>query len=188
MIRGLISAAVVVASLATAHAADLEGISMPDIRVMDGTRMRLNGMGLRTYSIFGVHIYVAGLYLERRSGNPDSILHSREKKLLDIRFLSDVDAEKARQAWQDGFASNCQPPACDLDPRDVQRFLEAVPAIHRGDKTAMFFTPRGVEVTFNGRPLGNITDQHFAETLLATFIGPVPPTPLLKRELLGVAE
>ena len=30
--------------------------------------MRLNGIGLRTYSILGIPIYVAGLYLERRSG------------------------------------------------------------------------------------------------------------------------
>jgi hypothetical protein len=49
----------------------------------------------------------------------------------------------------------------------------------------LLFTSRGVDVTFNGRPLGDITDRHFAETLLATFIGPVPPTAQLKRELLG---
>jgi hypothetical protein len=33
--------------------------------------------------------------------------------------------------------------------------------------------------------MGDIADPHFAETMLATFIGPEPPTPRLKRELLG---
>jgi hypothetical protein len=185
MVRGLILAVIALVPCAAVGAATLDGVAMPEIRVTDGTRMRLNGMGLRTYSIFGLHIYVAGLYLEQRSNDSASILRSPERKLLDIRFLRDVDAVDARKAWQDGFANNCRPPECYLDPRDVERFLAAIPPIHRGDETMMLFTPKGVDVTFDGRPLGDITDPHFAETLLATFIGPVPPTPRLKRELLG---
>jgi hypothetical protein len=188
MLRSLILAAVALAPFSATYAADLDGVVMPDTRVTDGTRMRLNGIGLRTYSIFGVHIYVAGLYLERQSDNPDSILHSSERKLLHIRFLRDVDAQDARKAWQDGFESNCRRPGCDLNPRDVQQFLSAVPPIHKGDETTLFFTSRGVGVTYNGRSMGDINDPHFAETMLATFIGPVPPTPQLKRELLGGAE
>ncbi|HEY4174454.1 MAG TPA: chalcone isomerase family protein [Rhodopila sp.] len=188
MVRGLILAVIALASPAVAGAATLDGVAMPEVRVADGVRMRLNGIGLRTYSIFGLHIYVAGLYLEQRSNNSVSILHSPERKLLDIRFLRDVDAADARQAWVDGFANNCRLPECYLDPRDIQRFLAAVPPIHQGDETMLLFTPKGVDVTFDGRPLGDIADPHFAETLLATFIGPVPPTPRLKRELLGSRE
>ena len=188
MVRRLILAVVVLAPFSAVHAAVLDGILMPDIRMVDGTRLRLNGIGLRTYSILGIHIYVAGLYLEQRSDNPDAILHSPERKLLEIRFLRDVDAEDARKAWRDGFANNCRLPECYLDPRDVERFLTAVPPIHKGDETMLFFTSKGVEVTINGRPMGDITDAHFAATLLATFIGPVPPTPRLKRELLGGQE
>jgi hypothetical protein len=188
MIRGLILAGIVLAPCSVAYAATLDGVTMPDVRVMDGTRLRLNGIGLRTYSIFGIHIYVAGLYLERQSDDSASILHSTQRKLLDIRFVRDVNVADARKAWQDGFNDNCQLPGCYLDPHDVERFLAAVPPIHRGDETMLSFTSRGVDVTFNGRELGAITDRHFAETLLATFIGPVPPTPRLKRELLGGQE
>jgi hypothetical protein len=185
MIRGLILAAAVAAHASPAAAAVLDGVAMPDIRVVDGTRLRLNGIGLRTYSIFGIHIYVAGLYLEHRSDNPDRILHSPERKMLDIRFLRDVDGENAQKAWRDGFASNCRLPACYIDPRDIERFLASVPPIHKGDETTMVFTPKGVNVTINGQKIGDISDGHFAETLLATFIGPVPPTPELKRALLS---
>jgi hypothetical protein len=188
MVRDLILAAVALAPLAAAHAADLDGVAMPDVRVADNTRMRLNGMGLRTYSVLGIHIYVAGLYLERRSDDPDSILHSSERKLLDIRFLRDVGAEDARKAWRDGFDNNCRPPGCYLDARDVERFLAEVPSMHKGDETTLLFTSKGVEVTFNGRPMGDIPDPHFATTMLATFIGPMPPTHRLKRELLGGPE
>ena len=155
MVRGLILAAVIVVTLSVAHAADLEGVSMPDTRVVDGTQMRLNGIGLRTYSALGIRIYVAGLYLERRSGDPDTIIHSQQRKLLDIRFLRDVDAEDARKAWRDAFEQNCKAP-CYLDPHDVQRFLAAVPSVHKGDDSTLLFTSKGVHVTFNGRLMGDI--------------------------------
>jgi hypothetical protein len=184
MIRGLVFVAIALAPLSVAHATELDGVAMPDTRVADGTEMRLNGIGLRTFSILGIRIYVAGLYLERRSADPDTILHSPERKLLDIRFLRDVDAADARKAWRDGFEQNCKTP-CSLDPRGVQQFLAAVPAIHKGDETQLLFTSKGVDVTHNGRPMGDIADPHFAEVMLATFIGPEPPTPRLKRELLG---
>jgi|SRR5271166_368761 len=187
MARTLILAVVALATLSVARAAELEGVSMPDARVADGVPMRLNGIGLRTFSILGIRIYVAGLYLERRSDNPDAILHSPDRKLLDIRFLRDVGAEDARQAWKDAFEQNCKAP-CYLDPRDVERFLAALPSVHRGDESTLLFTTRGVAVTFNGRPMGDIADPHFAEIMLGTFIGSEPPTPRLKRELLGLRD
>ena len=49
----------------------------------------------------------------------------------------------------------------------------------------MVWTSKGAVVTFNGKPLGDINDPRLAETLLRTFLGPVPPSPRLKRELLG---
>jgi hypothetical protein len=105
-----------------ARAAELSGVEIPDVRSVGGTTMRLNGIGLRTYSLLRVPIYVAGLYLERPSNNPDAILHSTSGKLLDIRFLRDVDADEARKAWRDGLEHNCKSP-CSLDPGDVDRFL-----------------------------------------------------------------
>ena len=187
MVRALILAAVALAPVSVAHAAELDGITMPDARMANGTQMRLNGIGLRTYSLLGIRVYVAGLYLERQSANADTILRSPETKLLDIRFLRDVDAEDARKAWRDGFEQNCRPP-CYLDPHDVQRFLAAVPSMHRGDESTLLFTSKGVRLTLNGQPVGDISDPHFAETILATFIGPEPPTPRLKRELLGFRD
>jgi hypothetical protein len=166
MFRGLIIASIGLILLSVGHAAELDGVVMPETRVANGTQVRLNGIGLRTYSILRIRIYVAGLYLERRSDNPDAILHSTEVKLLDIRFLRDVDAENARKAWRDGFEGNCKAP-CYLDPSDVQRFLAAVPSMHEGDESTLLFTSHGVRVTFNGRPIGDITDPHFAQTVTA---------------------
>ena len=170
MVRGLILAAITLAALSVARAADLEGVSMPDALVVDGTQMRLNGIGLRTFSVLGVRIYVAGLYLERPNGNAEAIIHSPDTKLLDIRFLRNVDAQDARKAWQESLEQNCRAP-CHLDPNDQQRFLAAVPSVRRGDASTLLFTARGVRITLNGPPLGDVPDRQFAELMLATFIG-----------------
>jgi hypothetical protein len=184
MIRACIAVAVALAAISGTGAAELDGVALPDVQVANGTTMRLNGIGLRTYSVLGIPIYVAGLYLERRSDDPDSILHSPQTKLLEIRFLRDVDAKDAQQAWRESLEQNCKSP-CYLDPRGVGRFLAAVPGVHNGDKSTLLFTPRGVRITLNGRMMGDIGDPHFAEVMLSTFIGQEPPTPRLKRELLG---
>jgi hypothetical protein len=144
-------------------------------------------LAFATYSILGIPIYVAGLYLERRSDDPDTILRSPERKLLDIRFLRDVGVEDARTAWRDAFKQNCKTP-CYLDPGDVQRFLAALPFVRKGDESTLLFTAKGVVVKFDGRPMGEISDPHFAEVMLGTFIGAEPPTLRLKRQLLGLRD
>ena len=107
--------------------------------------------------------------------------------LRDASFLRDVDAEDARKAWKESFEQNCKPP-CHLDPSDEQRFLAAVPSVHKGDASTLLFTSKGVHVTLNGRLMGDIADPQLAQLMLATFIGAEPPTPRLKRELLGFRD
>lgn len=184
-ITGLIAALLVMWPAAAPSAAELAGVTLPDSRMADGTKLILNGIGLRTFSILQIKIYVAGLYLAERNSNPESILRSREPKVLDIHFLRDVDAEAAHKSWRAGFANNCRPPECTVDQRDVEQFIARVPAVRDGDESMMVFTSKGVRVTFNGQLMGDITDTHFAEVLLRTFLGPEPPTQRLKRELLG---
>ncbi len=169
---------------APADAAVLDGVSLPDSVTVAGRLLTLNGIGLRTYSIVGIRIYVAGLYLQQPSSDPAAILRSPEIKLLDVQFLRDVDASDARRSWREGLQDNCVLP-CRLPPSEVARFLAAVPSVRRGDRSTLLFTPGRLDVTFNGRPYGTIDDPLFAEIVLATFLGPAPSSPGLKRALLG---
>jgi hypothetical protein len=166
-----------------AHAAKLGDVQMPDTLQVDGKTLHLNGYGLRKYSIFGIHIYVASLYLEHLSTNPEEIIRSPETKLLSVRFERNVSANAARKAWRIGLANNCTAP-CHLDPNDVERFLADVPAMHNGDNYSLLFTRDGANVTVSGRPIGAISQPQFAKAMLATFLGPKPASARLKRELL----
>jgi hypothetical protein len=165
-------------------AAEMHGVAMPETGQLRGTPLLLNGIGLRTYSWLRLQVYVAGLYLERRSHDAAAIMGSAEKKLLVIHFLRDIDADRARASWREGFADNCRPP-CHLEPADVERFLAGIPAFRAGDVSTFAFSPDRLEITVNGTVMGTINDPLFARVILGNFIGNVPSTEDMKRELLG---
>ena len=188
--RGLLAVTIAVMLLAAgvrADAAELHGVDMPETQKLAGTQLHLNGIAVRTYSWLRVNIYVAGLYLERATHDAEQILRSNDRKLLRVRFLHDVDADQAREAWREGFENNCRPP-CRLAADDIARFLRNVPAMRAGDETLLAFDPGGLEIVTNGRRIGLISDRMFATAVLATFIGPEPPTAQLKAGLLGVEK
>ncbi len=182
--RTLILSAIVLSVGCVARAADLDGMQLPDAVEADGRTLRLNGYGLRTYSLLGIHIYVAALYLQHLSTDPEEILRSPETKLLIVRFERSVSAEAARKAWREGLENNCRAP-CQLDPDDVARFLAEMPAMHAGDNYSLLFTPRGTTVTVSGQQVGVVSRPEFAAAMLATFLGPRPASAKLKQELLS---
>ena len=167
----------------TAQAAELDGVQVPDTVQVDGKTLHLNGFGLRTYSLLRIHIYAAGLYLERLSTDADEVLASPGTKLLNIRFEHNVSADDAREAWRKGLENNCRA-SCHLDPEDVAKFLASVPAMNVGDNYSLLFTATGATVTVNGHQIGIISQPLFAQAMLATFLGPAPASRTLKRELL----
>ena len=182
--RTLILATVIVPVWFAARSAELDGVQLPDTLQVDGKTLHLNGYGLRTYSILGIHIYVASLYLEHLSTIPEEILRSPETKLLMVRFERSVSADQARKAWHDGLVNNCKSP-CQLDPKDVEKFLADIPAMHTGDNFSLLFKQHSATVTVGGQQIGTISSPQFAEAMLATFLGPNPASPRLKQELLG---
>jgi len=184
---GLRHSLLIVALLASvrclAATADLDGVQLPRTISADGKTLYLNGIGLRTYSLFGIHIYVAGLYLEHRSTDANAVMQSPEIKLLRIQFVHNVSASAARNAWRTGLENNCRAP-CRLDPADVARFLAEVPDMHVGERYSILFTQQGATVTADTTPLGTISKPQFVSLMLATFLGAVPASAKLKAGLL----
>ena len=161
----------------------MDGVRLPETMSISGRTVRLNGAGLRTYSIANIHIYVAALYAETPSTNPEALLRSPETRVLTVVFKHDVDAKSARESWRKGLTANCVTP-CRLDSADVDKFVSEVPDMHVGDTYVQIYTANGVTISLNGRPLGSITKPSFAQAMLATFLGPKPGSASLKQALL----
>ena len=169
-----------------ARAARLAGVTLPDTANVGGTALVLNGIGLRTYSVMAVHIYVVGLYLQTPSHDADAILASSEVKLLVLQFVRNVPAAKVRDAWHTGLLNNCISP-CRLQPALLARFLSSLPAMHAGETVKLVFTKAGMQAYNDGKPAGSFADPQFSRLLLAVFLGPHAAVPGLKAELLGAA-
>ncbi len=184
MKRILCALALTVALAPAARAAKLDGVEMPDVVHVGGANLRLNGIALRTYSLFRIHIYVAALYVETPSRQGNEILASAESKLLELSFVHDVSADGIRDAWREDFRRYCNGP-CSVPKQEVEQFLAAVPAMRKGDNVAFAFTSQGAEVSLNGQSLGRIPDPRFARMVLGVFIGPAPAVPAVKQGLLG---
>lgn len=167
-----------------ARAAERYGVRMPDTMEAAGARLRLNGIGLRTYTILEIGVYVAGLYLERPARDGAAVLDRPGVKALLIHFIHDASAERVRQAWREGFAQNCVAP-CRLPPAELALFMSRVPDMRPNDECLIVATDAYVAIAINGRDYGRITDHDFMRAVLATFLGPHPATERLKRELLA---
>lgn len=182
MIRLPAALAILAMLVGPACGAEVAGIAFPDARFLLGTTLRLNGAGVRLYSVFRVPVYAAALYLEQPAGNADAILNSHQRKAIEVRALRAVPADDIRNAWRASFAANCKPP-CRLT-KEAAAFLAAVQPSRELDAEMYLLDGAGLLVVRNGQPAGAYAPA-FGELLLSTFIGPSPPTEALKRALLG---
>lgn len=170
-----------------ARAAELAGVALPDSRVAEGVTLRLNGMALRTYSIFRVNVYVAGLYLAQPARDAAAVLQSSGPKLVELRSLRDVGRDDVHRAWRALLEENCPAP-CPVTPAQVERFLALSPTLRAGGSTTYLVTPAGASVAVDGRLLGSVPGEAFGRLLLATFIGPSATSPEVRAGLLGAGR
>ncbi len=171
----------------SAAAATLEGVSLPDSYTVDGQSLVLNGIGLRSLTIFHIEAYVAGLYLPRPSHDAPQILASSEPKVILLKFIRGASKERVEQQYREGERNNCGNGECaPSDQTDFERLVAAAPAVSAGDTSTYIFTAKGVRVLANDRIIGDFTDRDLAYRLLSGFIGPRPPSPELRRGLLGL--
>ena len=109
-------------SATPASAATLAGVSLPDTYPVAGQTLVLNGIGLRSLTIFNVHVYVAGLYLARQSHNPAEILASPGAKVILLSFVHSASKAQVEKQFRTGEENNCRSGACDpADAPDFER-------------------------------------------------------------------
>ena len=92
---------------ANATAATLEGETLPDNCTVDGQTLVLNGIGLRTLTIFHIEAYVAALYLPQPSHDAQSILASSEPKIIVLKFMRGASKQRVERQYREGEANNC---------------------------------------------------------------------------------
>jgi hypothetical protein len=172
-----------------ARAAHTWSVSMPQTMDVDGRTLTLNGMGVRKKAFldFGldVDLYVAGLYLEQPSTDPEQIVTSPDTKRVVLQFVRDVRYSTITDGWNRAYARNATEPAAQFAPQRAQ--LDAwMRDFKKGEVLSFTFLPgQGVEVAINGERKGILPGDDFARATLSMWLGPEPPNHGIKEGLLG---
>ena len=162
----------------------LKGVTMPVSIQLDGKKLELNGLGLRTKVVFKV--YVAGLYLEKPSKDGLAIAASEQVKRIELVFLRSVDGADVAKAIADGFANNAGDVLPAIKDR-IDKFGKMIPDVKKGDRLVFTYRPgAGVELLADGKPAGSIEGKDFGDALLRVWLGTKPSDKALKEGLLGL--
>jgi hypothetical protein len=173
--------------VSSALAATLSGVAMPDTYDVDGKTLVLNGIGLRTFTIFHIRGYVAALYLPEPSRDARQILDASGPKVIRLKFIRGGSKAEVEQEYRKGEAINCGHGECaPSDQSDFERLVAAAPAVSPGDTSTYVFTDGRVRVYANDRLIGDFANPDLARRLLSGFIGDHPPTQALRSQLLGL--
>lgn len=167
-----------------ADAKECKGISFPDQMQADGATLTLNGLGLRQATILKVNVYVAALYVARRSSDPGVLLADAPAELI-LQFVRDVGAGDITKGWNEGFDKNAKSDLPALKDR-IATLNGWMTDVKSGQRMVFSFKPgTGVQVTVNGVAKGTIKGDDFAKAFLSIWLGPEPPNPEVKSGLLG---
>jgi hypothetical protein len=164
-------------------AASLAGVSLPDSQQVAGKNLVLNGLGLRTKMM--VKVYVAGLYLEQKSSDPNAIMKSDTPKRIVMHFTHGASKSQMAGAFNEGFSDN-SPDAMKTMMADIDKLNGALDNINSGDEMVFTYVPgTGTTLAINGKDKVTIAGQPFEQALLSVWLGPKPPTADLKTGMLG---
>jgi hypothetical protein len=172
-------------SIAAADAVRVAGVELPEQKQVDNHRLYLNGAGVHQASIFHVDVYVAGLYVEKRSSSPAELLESRQTVQLALRFKRDVTRRDLIRAAEKGMRKQVGDRAASFRSQ-IDQLERDLRDLRKGDTLSMTYAKGvGVRIGINGEQRCAIAGDEFGRTLFSNWLGPRPVSRKLKVRLLG---
>jgi hypothetical protein len=189
-LRRMLALSTLALASAAACAAPLElaGVKLDDALDIHGSKLALNGAGIRYKAIFKV--YTAGLYLGKKADTAEAVLAEAGPKRVTITMLRDIDANELGRLFTRGVEDNT--PRSEISPlipgllRMGEMFADQK-QLKTGDTFTVDWIPGiGTLVTVKGVQQGEpIKEQAFFNALLRIWLGPAPADWKLKDALLG---
>jgi hypothetical protein len=186
-VRAVVAAATVW-SLLTQNAATVYADSrlvdprIPEVVSSGGRVLALNGAGVGTK--FLIHVYLIGLYLEKKTTDARTAIATDEAKRISLIMLRNVSRQQFVDAVEKGMVRNSGLPMPTLRSR-LDLLEQALPALKKGDRLDFTYLPgAGTVVRGEGREL-KIPGKDFADALFSVWLGPHADSSSLRHDLLG---
>jgi hypothetical protein len=170
------------------QAAELDGVRLDDQTIAGQQVLQLNGMALRTRFFFKV--YVAGLYLPRKTRDGQVALRMPGPKRMALVMLRDVDADSFSKSLRAALRDSNSPDELERLQPQIDMLFGAIDRIGEAKKGAIilldFVPASGTSLAVNGRlemkPVGG---DDFFVALLKVWMGEGPVAAQMKKALLG---
>ncbi|WP_213958065.1 MULTISPECIES: chalcone isomerase family protein [unclassified Variovorax] len=186
----LLALASLVGTAASGATIDVAGVKLEEGIELRGSKLQLNGAGIRYKAVFKV--YTAGLYLGKKVGTPEEVLAATGPKRVTVTMLRDIDANELGKLFTRGVEDNsARNEFSSLVPgllRMSQVFSEQK-QLKAGDNFLIDWVPDvGTVITVKGVVQGEPIKEHaFFNALVRIWLGPNPADWKLKDALLGKA-
>jgi hypothetical protein len=181
-------AALAISFSAAAAIVDVNGVKIEDTLDLQGSKLQLNGAGIRYRAVFKV--YSAGLYLGKKAATPEEIFAAPGPKRLSITMLRDIDSNELGKAFTKGFEENS--PKSEMSKlipgliRMGQIFSDQKKMLTGENFTIDWIPGTGTTVTIKGKVQGEpFKEPEFYAALMRIWLGPNPADFKLKDALLG---
>jgi Chalcone isomerase-like len=183
-----LTAGMMTSLVSTAAVVDMAGVKFEDTIDQRGSKLVLNGAGVRYKAIFKV--YSAGVYLPKKTTSPEEALSMPGAKRISITMLRDIDSNELGKLFTRGVEDNTpKNEMSKLIPgliRMGQAFSEHKRLVSGDNITAEWVPGTGGFLIVKGKVQGEpFKEAEFFTALLRIWLGPVPVDYKLKEALLG---
>jgi hypothetical protein len=175
---------------AAAATVDVGGVKLEDSTDVRGSKLVLNGAGIRYKAVFKV--YAAGLYLGKKAATPEEVLAAPGAKRMVITMLREIDSNELGKLFTRGVQDNAPKTEMSrLVPGLIKmgEIFSNQKKLMTGDVFMIDWVPgTGTIITVKGVPQGEpFKEPEFFNALMRIWLGPEPADWKLKDALLGKA-
>lgn len=188
IVLGILSAGLFSALTSTAAVIDVAGVKFEDTIDQRGSKLVLNGAGIRYKAIFKV--YSAGLYLPKKTSSPEEVLSMAGSKRISITMLREIDSSELGKLFTRGVEDNVpKTEMSKLIPGLIRmgQIFSDQKRLLAGDSFTFEWVPgTGGVLSVKGKVQGeSFKEPEFFLALLRIWLGTVPADHKLKEALLG---
>ena len=175
-------------AIAMAQPVDVSGVKFDNPIELRGTKLELNGAGIRYKAVFKV--YAAGLYLTRKAGTPEEVMAAPGPKRLSITMLREIDSAELGKLFTRGVEDNSpRSEMSKLIPGLIRmgQIFSDQKRLFPGENFVIEWIPgTGTVITVKGKVQGEpFKEPEFFNALMRIWLGPNPADWKLKEALLG---
>jgi len=176
---------IILITVSSSYASDVSGISMADtLKIADSTLV-LNGAGIRTK--FFIKLYACGLYLNKKSNDPEEIIKADEAMAIRMHMTTSlITASKMEKTIRKGFENSTGGNTGPILSQINEYVAVFKDGVEKNDLYDLIYSPgKGVEVFRNGEFVTLIEGLPFKQALFGIWLSERPAQKNLKMEMLG---